>query len=478
MTQAGLAELRKRESLMALTDPRPATTGMTYFQNALEAVGHTPLVKLNRVVDGARALVLAKVEYVNPGGSVKDRPAVAMIEDAEARGLLKPGATIIEATSGNTGTGLAMAAAIRGYRCILVMPDKMSKEKIDLLKAYGAEVVVTPTNVPNDSPESYYGVANRLTAEIPGAIQPDQWHNAQNPGAHYVTTGPEIWEQTAGKITHFVSGMGTGGTISGTARFLKEKNPNIVVVGADPEGSIYSGDTPKSYKVEGIGMSYLPQTVDMRVIDRILRVTDKESFLMARRIAREEGLLVGGSSGTAVAAAVRVAKDLPADAVLVVVMPDSGRGYMSKIFNDEWMRANGFLEDERRKDTVGDVLRTKQPLPPMITVTEDQVVKEALDLLRRYEISQLPVTRGQEVVGSINDVAVMQAVFDHADIVHKPVGEVMGRAFPTLEHDTEVERAYKLLTMANSAIVVTKAGKPVGVVTRQDIISFLSAQTA
>jgi cystathionine beta-synthase len=463
---------------MALTDPRPATTGMTYFQNALEAVGHTPLVKLNRVVDGAKCLVLSKVEYVNPGGSVKDRPAVAMIEDAEARGLLKRGATIIEATSGNTGTGLAMAAAIRGYRCILVMPDKMSKEKIDLLKAYGAEVVVTPTNVPNDSPESYYGVANRLTAEIPGAIQPDQWHNAQNPGAHYVTTGPEIWEQTAGKVTHFVSGMGTGGTISGTARFLKEKNPNIVVVGADPEGSIYSGDTPKSYKVEGIGMSYLPQTVDMRVIDRILRVTDKESFLMARRIAREEGLLVGGSSGTAVAAAVRVAKDLPAEAVLVVVMPDSGRGYMSKIFNDEWMRANGFLEDERRKDTVGDVLRTKQPLPPMITVTENQAVKEALDLLRRYEISQLPVTRGQEVVGSINDVAVMQAVFDHADIVHKPVGEVMGRPFPTLEHDTEVERAYKLLTMANSAIVVTDGGKPVGVVTRQDIISFLSSQTS
>jgi cystathionine beta-synthase len=370
-----------------------------------------------------------------------------------------------------------MAAAIRGYRCILVMPDKMSKEKTDLLKAYGAEVVITPTNVPNDSPESYYGVANRLTNEIPGAVQPDQWHNAQNPGAHYVTTGPEIWEQTAGRITHFVSGMGTGGTISGTARFLKEKNPEIVVVGADPEGSIYSGDTPKSYKVEGIGMSYLPQTVDMRVIDRILRITDKESFLMARRITREEGLLVGGSSGTAVAAAARVAKELPEDAILVVMMPDSGRGYMSKIFNDEWMRANGFLEDERRKDTVGDVLRTKRPLPPMITVTEDQTVKVALDLLRSYEISQLPVIRGGEVVGSVNDVAVMQQVFDHADIMHKPVGEVMGRPFPILDHAVEVGQAYKLLTMANSAIIVAEAGKPVGVVTRQDIISFLSAST-
>jgi cystathionine beta-synthase len=461
---------------MAIIEPRP-TAEMTYYRDALQAVGHTPLVKLNRVVDDAQCLVLAKVEYVNPGGSVKDRPAVAMIEDAEARGVLKAGATIIEATSGNTGTGLAMAAAIRGYRCILVMPDKMSKEKIDLLKAYGAEVVVTPTNVPNDSPESYYGVANRLTAEIPGAIQPDQWHNAQNPGAHYKTTGPEIWEQTAGRITHFVSGMGTGGTISGTARYLKEKNPKIVVVGADPEGSIYSGDTPKSYKVEGIGMSYLPQTVDMRVIDKILRITDKESFLMARRITREEGLLVGGSSGTAVAAAVRIARELPPEAIMVVVMPDSGRGYMSKIFNDEWMHANGFLEDDRRKDTVGDVLRTKEPLPPMITVTEVQTVKEALDLLRRYEISQLPVMRDSEVVGSINDVAVMQAVFDHADIMHKPVVEVMGRPFPMLEHDIEVGAAYKLLTMANHAIVVTDGAKPVGVVTRQDVISFLSAQT-
>jgi cystathionine beta-synthase len=460
---------------MAMTEPRQAT-GMTYYENALDAVGRTPLIRLHRVIDDARCLVLAKVEYVNPGGSVKDRPAVAMIEDAERRGILKAGATIIEATSGNTGTGLAMAAAIRGYRCILVMPDKMSSEKIDLLRAYGAEVVITPTNVPNDSPESYYGVANRLTAEIPGAIQPDQWHNAMNPGAHYVTTGPEIWEQTAGKITHFVSGMGTGGTISGTARFLKEQNPKLVVVGADPEGSIYSGDTPKSYKVEGIGMSYLPQTVDMRVIDQILRVTDRESFLMARRIAREEGLLVGGSSGTAAVAASRVAKELPADAVMVVMMPDSGRGYMSKIFNDEWMHANGFLEDERRKDTVGDVLRTKQPLPPLITVTEQQPVKEALDLLRSYEISQIPVVRGTSVVGSINDVAVMQAVFDHNDIVHKPVGDVMGRPFPMLEHDVEVGRAYKLLTMANAAIVVTDNGRPVGVLTRQDIISFLSAQ--
>ncbi|MBV8423691.1 MAG: pyridoxal-phosphate dependent enzyme, partial [Candidatus Eremiobacteraeota bacterium] len=288
------------------------------------------------------------------------------------------------------------------------------------------------------------------------------------------TTGPEIWEQTEGRITHFVCGMGTGGTISGTARFLKEKNPKIVVTGADPEGSIYSGDTPKSYKVEGIGMSYLPQTVDMRVIDKIVRISDKESFLMARRIAREEGLLVGGSSGTAVAAAARVAKGLPPDAILVVVMPDSGRGYMSKIFNDEWMIANGFLEDQRAKVTVGDVLRSKSPLPPMIAIVEEDVVKHALDLLRKHEISQLPVMRGDVVVGSVNDVAVMQAVFDHADLIHKPVKEVMGRPFPMLDVTVEVDQAYKLLTLANSAIVVTEREQPIGVITRQDVISFLS----
>jgi cystathionine beta-synthase len=426
------------------------------------------------VIDGASCLVLAKVEYVNPGGSVKDRPAVAMLLDAEERGLLKPGSTIVEATSGNTGTGLAMAAAIRGYRCILVMPDKMAKEKIDLLRAYGAEVVITPTNVATDSPESYYGVAERLVSEIPGAFMPNQWHNHANPDAHYHTTGPEIWEQTAGTVTHFVSGVGTGGTISGTARFLKEKNPQIHVVGADPEGSIYSGDTPKSYKVEGIGMAYLPETVDLKVIDEMVRVSDRESFLMARRIAREEGLLVGGSSGTAAVAAVKLAKTLPADAVLVVVFPDSGRGYMSKIFNDEWMIANGFIADGKRKATVGDVLRSKEPLPPMLSVEEGAVVKDALDLLRRYEISQLPVMRGLECVGSINDVAVMQAVFDRSDLLHQAVRDVMGRAFPSLELSMEIDRAYKLLSLANSAILVTDHGTPVGVVTRQDIISFLS----
>lgn len=460
------------------TTESAARTGMQYFDTALDAIGNTPLIKLNKVTDGAECLVLAKVEYTNPGGSVKDRPAVAMLDAAEAAGLIKPGGTIVEPTSGNTGSGLAMAAAIRGYRCILVMPDKMAKEKVDLLRAYGAEVVLTPTNVPNDSPESYYGVANRLASEIPGAFQPNQFHNHHNPEAHYHSTGPEIWRQTGGRITHFVAGIGTGGTISGTARYLKEQNPKIHVVGADPEGSIYSGDTPKSYAVEGIGMSYLPETVDMKVIDEMVRVSDRESFLMARRITREEGLLVGGSSGTAAVAAMKLAKTLPRDAVLVVLFPDSGRGYMSKIFNDEWMIANGFLSEGKRRATVGDVLRSKRPLPPLITVKDTDVVKNALDLLRQYEISQIPVMRGNEQIGSINDVAVMQAVFDQSDIIHKPVSEVMGRPFPVLDQSEEIERAYKLLTLANHAVVVTDEDDPIGVLTRQDIISYLSTASS
>ncbi len=453
------------------------TTGPMYADNALAAIGNTPLVRLNKVTDGAECLVLAKVEYMNPGGSVKDRPAVAMLRKAEEAGLLKPGGTIVEPTSGNTGSGLAMAAAIHGYRCILVMPDKMSKEKIDLLRAYGAEVVVTPSNVPTDSPESYYGVANQLASEIPGAYQPNQFHNHHNPDAHYATTGPEIWEQTRGTITHFVAGIGTGGTISGTARYLKDQNAKIHVVGADPEGSIYSGDTPRSYSVEGIGMNYLPETVDLKVIDEMVRVSDRESFLMARRITREEGLLVGGSSGTAAVAAVKLAKTLPKDAIVVVIFPDSGRGYMSKIFNDEWMIANGFMAEGKRRATVGDVLRSKTPAPPLITVQEKDTVRTALDLLRQYEISQIPVVRGRELVGSVNDIAVMQAVFDQSDILHKPVSEVMGRPFPTLEAFDEIDRAYKLMTLANAAIVITDAGEPIGVLARQDIISYLSTSS-
>ena len=462
------------------TEPVPSRLGpmrddgMRYYDSALDVVGGTPLVRLNRVVDGATCLVLAKVEYVNPAGSVKDRPALEMIHDAEERGLLKPGGTIVEATSGNTGTGLAMVAAIKGYRCILVMPDKVSDEKIRLLRAYGAEVVITPTKVPASSPESYYGVSAKLASEIPGAFQPNQFANLMNPAAHEKTTGPEIWEQTAGKITHYVSGIGTGGTISGVAHYLRKKKPDIIVVGADPEGSIYSGDTAKSYKVEGIGEDFLPATVDLKAIDRIERVSDKDSFLMARRICREEGLLVGGSSGTACVAAVRVARELPADAVMVVLLPDNGRGYMSKIFNDEWMRANGFLGEGGHRATVGQVLRTKAAVPTMITVAPTDAVKRAVELMREFQISQIPVVEDGELVGSVNEVAVMQLIYDRSDIVHAEVREVMGQPFPVLGEDAEVEQAYKALSLGHSAVVVASEGTPVGVLTKMDIITYLS----
>ena len=449
--------------------------GMHYYENALEVVGSTPLVKLHRVMDNAACTVLAKVEFVNPGGSVKDRPALAMVRDAEERGLLRPGGTIVEATSGNTGTGLAMVAAIKGYRCILVMPEKVSEEKVRLLRAYGAEVVITPSGIPASSPESYYSVAARLAGEIPGAFQPNQFANMLNPKSHELTTGPEIWDATAGKITHYVSGIGTGGTISGVAHYLKRQKPSIVVVGADPEGSIYSGDTAKSYKVEGIGEDFLPATVDLKAIDRIERVSDRESFLMARRACREEGLLVGGSSGTVLVAAARVARELPASAIVVVVLPDNGRGYLSKIFNDEWMRANGFLGEHGRSATVGDVLRAKGALPPLITLAPRDPVKRGIELMREFQISQIPVVDDGEMVGSINEVAVMQLIYDHADVAHQPVEDVMARPFPVLDENEEVERAYKELSIGHAAVVVARKGSPIGVLTKMDIITYLSS---
>jgi cystathionine beta-synthase len=447
--------------------------GMHYYDSVLDVVGSTPLIRLHRVID-ARCLVLGKVEFFNPGGSVKDRPSLAMILDAETRGLLRPGGTIVEATSGNTGTGLAMVAAIKGYRCILVMPDKVSEEKVRLLRAYGAEVVITPTNVPASSPESYYGVAAKLASEIPGAFQPNQFANMLNPRSHEASTGPEIWEATAGKITHFVSGIGTGGTISGVAHYLKKQNPSIVVIGADPEGSIYSGDTAKSYKVEGIGEDFLPATVDLKAIDRIERVSDKDSFLMARRACREEGLLVGGSSGTALVAAARIARELPADAIVVVLLPDNGRGYLSKIFNDEWMRANGFLGEQGLGATVGDVLRSKGELQ-LVTLAPSDPVKRGIELMREFQISQIPVVDAGEMVGSINEVSVMQLIYDRADVAHQPVKEVMAKPFPVLEERDEVEKAYKALSLGHGAVVVSRKGSPVGVLTKMDIISYLSA---
>ncbi len=326
---------------------------MRYFNRIEELIGGTPLVRLNRINARMKATIMVKLESINPGGSVKDRIGLTMIEEAERVGLLRPGGTIVEATAGNTGVGLALSAAARGYRCIFVLPDKMSRDKIDLLKAYGAEVVITRTDVPPDSPESYNGVADRLSREIPGAFRPNQFGNPVNPKTHYRTTGPEIWADTDGEVDVFVAGIGTGGTISGAGGYLKEKKPSLTVVGADPAGSILSGDTPKPYKVEGIGEDFFPDTYDRQVVDEMIRITDQESFTMARRLTREEGLLVGGSAGTAVAAALKFAVRLQEEKIIVVMLPDTGRNYISSIFSDHWMEENGFTVETTTQDHGG-----------------------------------------------------------------------------------------------------------------------------
>ncbi len=453
---------------------------MKYYENILQTIGSTPMIKLNKISAGLKPLMLAKMEVFNPGGSVKDRPAMRMVEEAEKAGLLKPGGTIIEPTSGNTGTGLAQIAAVRGYRCILVVPDKVAPEKINLLKAYGAEVVIVPTSVSASSHESYYSVANKLTMEIPGAFQPNQFANPNNPMAHTVSTGPEIWEQTAGKITHFVAGMGTGGTISGTARFLREKNPKIRIIGADPEGSIYSGDMARSYKVEGIGEDFIPGNVDMKIVDEIVRVSDKESFQTARRLAHEEGLLVGGSSGTATVAALKIAQRLSADDVIVILMPDGGRGYLSKIFSDDWMRENGFLPTPEHSYYLSDLLERKAgrgKFPAMITVTPEDPVRKAIDLMEKHHIDQLPVvTKDGHNVGHINDVVAAQVVFERRDPDQVRVADTMGRPFPQLELRTEIDELYKSFRLGNAMVVVTDKGKACGVLTRFDIMSHLRAR--
>jgi len=454
---------------------------MPVLDTFLDAMGNTPLVHLRSVTRGVKPTVLAKLEMLNPGGSVKDRIGLRMIEAAEREGLLKPGGTIVEPTSGNTGHGLAIAAAVRGYRCIFVMPDKMSQEKISLLRAYGAEVVICPTAVAPESPESYYRVADRLAAEIPGAFQPNQYHNPVNPQTHYETTGPEIWEQTEGRLTAFVCGVGTGGTISGAGRYLKEQDPAVLVVGADPEGSIYSGDSPRPYLVEGIGEDFLPSTFDPSVVDRYVRVADRDSFLTARAITRQEGILVGGSSGTAVFAALDVARELDdPDATIVVLLPDSGRQYMSKLYSETWMLQHGMLE-RPEVVRVEEVLSAKSgEIPPLITVNAHDKVRQAVERLQEHGISQAPVVREESIdvsqfVGSIRDRELLERVFRDPDALQSDVAEVMAGPIPMVEWDAPVEVAFGELERS-PAVVVTKAGQALGVLTRSDLLEFLARQ--
>jgi len=440
-------------------------------KHVLEAVGRTPIVRLNHVTKGLSAAIYAKIEFVNPGGSVKDRIALAMVEAAEREGLLKPGGTIVEATSGNTGVGLAMVAAVKGYRCIFVMPDKMSAEKIRLLKAYGAEVVLTPASAESNSPEGYSGVAARLTNEIPNAWQPDQFTNLNNPGYHYRGTGPEIWEQTEGKITCFVGGVGTGGTVSGVGRYLKEKNPAIRVVAADPEGSILSGDAPRPWAVEGIGEDYVPKTFNSQVVDEWIRVSDSDSFAVARDMARREGLLVGGSCGTAVSAALRYAQRLGPNDLVVVMCPDTGRNYLSKLYSDEWMIEHGFMKPAGRSYTVGDLLRHRGSVP-IISVNPSQKAEEAIDLLRRHGISQLPVIEEGRVVGGIRELTLARLLHSHVDPRQVPVREIMARPMPTVGEHIDLDEVYRLLSSGSSGVVVMRGDKLVGVVTRIDLVNF------
>ncbi len=451
---------------------------MEALDTFLDAMGDTPLVRLHTVTRGVRPTVLAKLEMLNPGGSVKDRIGIRMIEAAERAGLLKPGGTIVEPTSGNTGHGLAIAAAIRGYKCIFVMPDKMSQEKISLLRAYGAEVVICPTAVPPESPESYYRVADRLAEEIPGAYQPNQYFNPENPKAHYETTGPEIWRQTDGTIDVFVAGVGTGGTISGVGRYLKEQNPDVTIVGADPEGSVYSGDEPRPYLVEGIGEDFWPATFDPSVVDRYVKVSDRDSFRMARAVTREEGILIGGSAGSAVFAALQIARELDETKTIVVLLPDTGRQYLSKVYSDSWMLQHGMLD---RPDVirVEEVLRAKHgELPPLITVGAHDKVRQAVERLQAADISQAPVVREEstdvsQFVGSIRDRELLDRIFRDPDALQADVAEVMAPPIPMVEFDDPIESAFGELEHG-PAVLVTKAGQVLGVLTRSDLLDFLA----
>ena len=425
--------------------------------NVLGAIGDTPLIRVHRIAAGLSAAIYAKIEFVNPGGSVKDRIALAMVEAAEKEGLLKPGGTIVEATSGNTGVALAMVAAVKGYRCIFIMPDKMSAEKTRLLKAYGAEVVLTPAAAESNSPEGYSGVAARLANEIPYAWQPNQFANLTNPQFHYEVTGPEIWKQTEGKITAFVGGIGTGGTISGVGRFLKEQSPEIKIVAADPEGSILSGDQPKPWAVEGIGEDYVPKTLNPQVVDEWIRVSDVDSFTAARDMAKKEGLLVGGSCGTAMAAGLRFAQRLGPDDMVVVLCPDTGRNYLSKLYSDEWMIENGYMKLAVEPKSVGDLL-AKRGCVPVIAVAPGDKAEAAIDLLRRHDISQLPVVEDEKIVGCIRELTVarlLQAQTDPRHVCTSQVGGTIGPHHFTLNHPAVCESTRALAILGNHLLCVS-----------------------
>jgi len=454
--------------------------GVDYRESVLDTVGRTPLVRIRVLARDSKAPVLAKLEAFNPGGSVKDRIGLAMVEAAERSGRLAKGGTIVECTSGNTGLGLAMVAAVRGYRAVFCMPDKVSIEKVNLLKAFGAEVVLSPTAVPPDSPDSYYSVAKRIERDRPGAVLMDQYHNPANPEAHYRTTGPELWEQTAGRLTHFVAGMGTGGTISGTGRYLKEKNPKIQVIGADPVGSILKHyhetremSEPHTYKIEGVGEDFIPTATDFAVIDRVISCGDREGLNTTRRLAREEAIFTGGSGGMAMWVALQVARTLGADDLLVVLLPDTGERYLSKVHNDAWMRDNHLLDPTVTR--AGDLVDNKRrAVPGLLSVEVGQPLKKALALIEQYDVTQIPVFRGKEPVGTLFDNDILKTALADPSAVDRPVEEWMAEPLPVVASDEPVDRVTRLLASRNPAVLVQHNGGVVGILTRFDMLQFIA----